>query len=212
MRKYVLTLISLLLFSSCDQEENQFSSQLCGDGYFYYSGSSKNYFKHSLYEVWIVLDQTDMNREEARSILEKYSFLDTGNFSFGSNYGSFKVMIDGKVDCTDFKNYLIALNQDPQIYSATPVFYFSDDNPLSYCVLLSEVLTKNNDEVISESDFINFAKTFNLELIDSKFSTQHFKVKEVKTGFEALEIANEIYESGKIQYSHPNFIAHVVLH
>ena len=26
-------------------------------------------------------------------------------------------------------------------------------------------------------------------------------------GFEALEIANKIYESGKIQYSHPNFIA-----
>ncbi len=73
--------------------------------------------------------------------------------------------------------------------------------------------TKNNNEVISESEFINYAETLNLELIESKYSTQYFKVKEeVETGFEALEIANKIYESGKIQYSHPNFIAKTDLH
>ena len=53
-------------------------------------------------------------------------------------------------------------------------------------------------------------KGFNL--IESNYSTQHFKVKDVETGFEALEIANEIYESGKIHYSHPNFITYRTLH
>lgn len=60
-----------------------------------------------------------------------------------------------------------------------------------------------------EDEFINHAETLNLELERSKYSTQHFKVKEVETGFEALEIANQIYESGKVQYSHPNFIARI---
>ena len=76
---------------------------------------------------------------------------------------------------------------------------------------MSEVLTKHNDELISESDFIDFAKTFNLELIKSKFY-QHFRVKDVKTGFEALEIANQIYESGKVEYSHPNFMMKLELY
>ena len=74
------------------------------------------------------------------------------------------------------------------------------------------MLTENNKEIISESDFINFAETMNLELIKSEYSTQHFKVKEVETGFEALEIANQIFESGKVHYSHPNFIAKRELH
>jgi hypothetical protein len=110
------------------------------------------------------------------------------------------------------KNLLKELNRNNEIYSATPVFYTSDNTLDSYWILLSEVLTKNNEEFYSESDFINFAETMNLELIKSKYSTQHFKVKEVETGFEALEIANQIFESGKVHYSHPNFIAKRELH
>jgi hypothetical protein len=212
MRKYILFLFGLVLFASCEKEEELSNDQLCSEKYFYYSGETKNYFKHSLNEVWIEFKQTSVSGTDAKSILEKYSFINTENFNADSYYDRFKAIIYDKCDCSDFKDYLKLLNEDSEIYSATPVFYLSDDDPMSYWILLSEVLTKNNDEIISESEFIDYAETLNLELIKSKYSTQHFKVKEVKTGFEALEIANRIYESGKIEYSHPNFIANIVLH
>ncbi|WP_186758567.1 hypothetical protein [Echinicola salinicaeni] len=212
MRKYILILMGLMIFSSCEDDENASSSQLCNDEYFYYSGGGKIYFKPSLYEVWIELEQKGLSREEARSILEKHPFIDTNKMGRGSDNDRFQVNINGVNDCTDLKNYLIVLNNDSEIYSATPVFYSSDDDPMSYLILLSEVLTKNNDETIAESAFIDYAESLNLELIESKHATQQFKVKEVETGFEALEIANEIYETGKVDYSHPNFIANIVLH
>lgn len=122
-----------------------------------------------------------------------------------NSYKRVGVRINQRVtDCTIVNNYLEELNQDDEIFSATPVFYLSDGDPDSYYILLSDVLTKNDDNIISESDFIDYAETINLELVKTAYATQHFKVKEVRTGFEALEIANQIYESGKVHYAQPN--------
>jgi hypothetical protein len=212
MKKCILFLIGLVLITSCEKEDIPSTQELCSDEYFYYSGGSKIFLKHSLNEVWIVFKQNDLTGEGVKSILKKYFFLNIDNFSADSYYDKARVIINENCDCTDFKNYLKELNKDNEISSATPVFYLSDDDPMSYWILLSEVLTKNDNEKITESEFIKYAETLNLELIESKYSTQHFKVMNVETGFEALEIANKIYESGKIQYSHPNFIAHRTLH
>jgi len=212
MRNNILLLIGLIFFASCENKENLSNPQLCADAYFYYSGGSKVFLKHSLNEVWIEFGESDVTGEIAKSILNKYSFINTDNFSTDSYYDRFKAIINEKCDCKDFKDLLIELNKDNEILSATPVFYTSDNDPNSYWILLSEVLTENDGELITESEFINYAEPLNLELIESKYFTQHFKVKEVNTGFEALEIANQIYESGKVQYSHPNFIAKIELH
>ncbi len=211
MKKYILFLIGLVLLTSCQKEDIPSNPKLCSDTYFYYSGGSKISLKHSLNEVWIVFKQNDLTGELAKSILEKYSFISTDNLSDDSHYDKVWAIINENCDCTDFKNYLKELNKDSEIFSATPVFYTSDNDLNSYWILLSEVLTENNGELVSESEFIDYAETLNLELVESKYSTQHFKVKEVETGFEALEIANQIYESGKVQYSHPNFIAKIEL-
>ncbi len=212
MIKYILIFIGLILFVSCEKEGIQSNLKLCSDEYFYYSGGSKIFLKHSLNEVWIVFKQKDLTGELAKSILEKYSFISTDNLSSDSYDDQIRAIINENWDCSDFKNYLKELNKDIEISSATPVFYLSDDDPMTYWILLSEVLTKYDNEKITESEFIKYAETLNLELIESKYSIQHFKVKDVETGFEALEIANEIYESGKIHYSHPNFIAYMTLH
>ncbi|HHU98831.1 MAG TPA: hypothetical protein PK005_08745 [Bacteroidales bacterium] len=211
MKNYILLFVGLMLFVSCENEDIQSNPKLCSDEYFYYSGGSKTFLKHSLNEVWIVFKQSDLTGELAKSILEKYSFISTDNISSDSFSGKTLAIINENCNCSDFKNYLEELNKDNEISSATPVFYLSDVDPMSYWILLSEVLTKNDNERITESEFVEYAETLNLELIESNYSTQHFKVKDVETGFEALEIANEIYESGKAQYSHPNFIAHMTL-
>jgi hypothetical protein len=212
MRKYILLLIGLLFLAACEKEDTLSHPGLCDDEYYYYSGGSKIYLKHSLNKVWIEFEQSGITGEMAKSILTDYSFLNTDNFSDSLYYDRFIAIIDASSDCTGFKNYLKELNRNNEIFSATPVFYTSDNILDSYWILLSEVLTENNNELISESDFISYAETLNLELIESKYSTQHFKVEEVETGFEALEIANQIFESGKVHYSHPNFIAKIELH
>lgn len=212
MRRYILLLIGLLFLAACEKEDTLSHPNLCDDEYFYYSGGSKIYLKHSLNKVWIEFEQSGITGEIAKSILAEYSFLNTGNLSDTLYYDRFIAVINESSDCANFKNLLKELNRKNEIYSATPVFYTSDNILYSYWILLSEVLTKNNEEFYSESDFINFAETMNLELIKSKYSTQHFKVKEVETGFEALEIANQFFESGKVHYSHPNFIAKIELY
>jgi hypothetical protein len=213
MRKYILLFIGLILIASCEKEDIPSNPELCSDEYFYYSGGSKISLKHSLNEVWIVFKQSDLNGELVKSILEKYPFISTDNLSADSYYEKVWAIFNENCDCADFKNYLKELNMDSEIFSATPVFYTSDNDPNTYWILLSEVLTKNNGELISESEFIDYAETFNLEIVEkSKYFTQHFKVKEVETGFEALEIANQIFESGKVEYSHPNFIAKIELY
>lgn len=214
MRRNILLFLILAFFISCEKKDTLSHPVpiLCDDEYFYYSGGSKILLKHSLCEVWIEFEQGDITGEKAKSLLTKFSFINTDHFSENRHYDRFIAIINEKCGCTDYKNYLQELNQDDEIFSATPVFYTSGNDQNSYWILLSEVLTAIDEKLISESDFVNYAQSLNLELIESKYSTQHFKVKEVKTGFEALEIANQIYESGKVQYSQPNFIAKIELY
>lgn len=214
MRRYILLFLVLAFSVTCEKEDTLPVFELCDDEYFYYSGGSKIYLKHSLCEVLIEFEQSDITAERAKSHLKKFSFINTDHFSVYGHYDKLMAIFNEKCDCNDFKYYLQELNKDDEIYSATPVFYLSDNDPNSYVILLSEVLTAIDENFISESDFINYAQSVNLEFVESQYSTRrfHFKVKEVNTGFEALEIANQIYESGKVQYSHPNFISKIVLH
>lgn len=202
----------LALLASCERDEAVTKVRLCSSEYFYYTtGNSKVYFKQSLSEIFIVFAQDEVTKEAAELMLSKYTFLDKNVLA--SNYKQVSVRINESVaDCAVINDYLSVLNDDQDIFSATPVFYYSANDPNSYFILLSEVLTKNIEDVISEADFINYAKSKNLELVEAKYATQYFRVKEVKTGFEALEIANQLYESGKVVYAQPNGIVKIEPH
>ena len=76
---------------------------------------------------------------------------------------------------------------------------------------LSEVLAKPYDW-ISSSEFIKITENYDLELIEESYSCYYFKVSNSISGFESLEIANELYESDIVEYSHPNFIAPLAHH
>lgn len=204
----LITIIGITLLTSCKKEEALSGVKLCDSEHFYYSPEgSKVFFKQSLSEIGIVFEQDEVTKELAASILNKYSFID---FNVETNYyKQIKVRVKENVDCTHINNYLMELNKDNEIFSATPVFYTSENNPNSSFMLLSEVLTKNREDIISESDFINYAETLNLELIEADYGTQYFKVKDIKTGFESLDISNQIFESGKVEYAEPNIVIEI---
>ncbi len=205
----LLTIMGLTLLVSCKKDETLSNKRLCDNGYFYYTTpNSKIFLKQSLSEIWIVFEEDTVTKELAQSILNKYPFINMNVMA--NNYKQISVRINEILtDCAIVNDYLKVLNEDDEIFSATPVFYFSDNDPDTYYILLSEVLTKNNENIISEPDFIDYAETMNLELVKAQYSTQYFKVRKVKTGFEALEIANQIYESGKVEYAHPNCIVKI---
>ena len=210
MKKYVLIIIGLILFASCIFGPLP-NDGLSDESYYYYSDSRKIYFKLSLREVYIAFEDSIVTTNMADSILSKYEFLSINDTLYARDLDGFRANICETCNDTSYKNYLKELNSDNGISSATPVFYFSENDPDSYCILISEVRTRYNEEIISESDFIRYAETFNLELILTGFSWQTFKIKDVKTGFEALEIANEIYECDKSKYSLPDFIVKISL-
>lgn len=195
---------------SCEEEQQSPRVKVCDNDYFYYSSLGyKIYLKQSLTEIWIVFDQDGITKEGAESILTKYSFIDFNLIL--NDYTQVGVNIkENLADCATINNYLELLNQDNEIDAATPVFYLSEDDTDSYYILLSEVSTKNNGTLISEADFIDYAESMNLELIEARYATQNFKIKETVTGFEALETANEIFESGKVEYAQPNCIVKIV--
>ncbi|AKP52912.1 hypothetical protein [Cyclobacterium amurskyense] len=207
--------IGFILLVSCEKDEPLPTMRLCDDKEnFYYSGEEKIYLgKQSLSEIYIVFEQENVTKEFAESILSKYSFITNSAITGYINYDQVWLRINETLtDCTQVNNYLKELNKDDEIYSATPIFYTNENDPNSYVVLLSEVLTKIDEDNISESDFIDYAESKNLELISSRYSIQYFKNKKVETGFESLEISQQIYESGKAAYSHPNFIVKIELH
>lgn len=166
---------AFIFFASCGGNHLQSKQGLCTEQYFYYGGKSRIYFKHSLSEIWIAFRQDKMTSKAADSILQKYPFVTfTALPNSDNNYSSVQVLLKEKADCVELKNYLKILNADSEIFSATPIFYLSDNDPNSYMILLSEVLTKNDENVISESDFINLATAKNLELIKIADSYQFF--------------------------------------
>jgi hypothetical protein len=211
----IFATIGFTLLISCEKDEPKSKMRLCADnGNFYYSGGGKIYLgKQSLSEIYIVFKQEEVTKGLADSILSKYPFITNTTKAGNNNYHEIWGRINETLtDCTQVNDYLKELNKDDEIFSATPIFYTNENDPNSYFVVLSEVLTKHDENIISESDFIDYAETKNLELINAKYSTQYFKVKNVATGFESLEIAQQIYESGKAVYSHPNFIVKIELH
>lgn len=215
MLRYALLVTSMLFLFSCQKNEVNPVLDLCREQYFYYSGGEKNYFKHSLQEMHLVFEQDTVSKTEAESILATFDGLDSdlsGYMTHDENYNKIWVRTNEKCDCDTYKNKLKEVNSDPNIFSATPIFYYAND-PLAYWVLLSEVSIMFDEQLITGADFINYAETLNLELIDDfRYPTLHFKVKEVVTGFEALEISNKLHESDSVIFAQPNSIVRIELY
>ncbi|GCC53500.1 hypothetical protein SanaruYs_37450 [Chryseotalea sanaruensis] len=205
-------LLGCTVLVSCEKKEASPQMRLCDTEYFYYASAGvKVNLKQSLSEMWIVFGEDEITKEDAESILNKYSFIEYNVLN--NNYSKVWVRLkENSADCATMNNYLKILNEDDEIYSATPLFYLVENDLSSYFILISEVLTKNNESLISEPDFIDYVESMNLELVGESYNIQYFKVKEVVTGFESLEMANQIYESGKAEYAEPNGIVNFVLH
>lgn len=209
-RVRIALLFAIAGLAACEDAGTGPVNRVCERPYFYYvAPRSRVNVYQSKSEIWIVFCRAWVSQEEAESFFSKYAWIAEKSLASDYRQARLRISTDG-TDCALVDRYMKLLNRDEAILSATPIFYLAEEDPDSYLILLSEVLTKHHANRISESAFIQFAESKGLALIEAKNGTQHFKVKEVKTGFESLDMANAIFEAGTADYAQPNFIAKVV--
>lgn len=202
-----MPVVVVAAISSCDSPP---PATGCPPGTIYYhSGGKKIFLDPATDRVWIELDTLAVPHSRARAFLAKYFFLDTETIHRSPPlWRGWEVFLREATDCAGLKRILETLNQQAGIRAATPLMHYAGSTAEPDLVLLPEVLTGHNPAVISEEQFIRAAADAGLVLLEAtRYGTQHFRVAHVGTGWEALHIANKIFEAGKATYSHPNFIA-----
>jgi len=194
-----LIALVLIIISSCNKENpNEFNE--C-DEYFYYSSGRKIYVGDVANRIWIEYVNDSINAIDANNVLSKYDFLNLEHI-LEDHRSINSISIKTQSNCEEYKEILKTINKDPEIEAATPAF-------LNGFVLLNDILLEPNDN-ISEASIVSYCYKLGLVLREkSKYNTYVFEVSKSNsiTGFEGFEISNTIYESGKVKYSHPNFIA-----
>ena len=193
---YFLGLIVLLLQSCEKQKTDQIT-----ENYFYYSF---NYEKIPLYltksEVFIGFNHS-LTKEQIYNYLNEFDFFEKNSNQIIPE-GAFLRWALNPQDTIHFKDILRILNNDT-ISFAVPVFFLNKNDPSSYSIPINEILCK---PLISDSELIDLISKKDLEISNKGSSFYLLKFRHMSSGFEPLEIANSLYETGKFYYCHPNML------
>lgn len=207
--RHLIFLLTVLLISSCII--NPAGISVSSDEYFFYGNGNKIYFKLSLEEVWIEFERGSFISDSTINyILNRYDYLERDN-NFGMQHSyAFRAVVNDRCNTEELKAHLLELNRDSTILCATPIFYFDKNDPDSYIIYSNEFGATYNEELTTEAEFIDHIVNENIELISSHY-TQYFRVKNIATGFETLEISNRVNEDTLSRWSQPNFYANISL-
>lgn len=193
------------LLQSCEKHK---TGQLTED-YFYYTF---NFEKIPLYlfknELLIEFNNA-LTKEEINKFLNKFTYFDKQTTErIQTKNKSLRCVLNPE-DTNQLKNILKILNTDT-IAFAVPVFLYQKNDTSSYMIPLNEILCI---PLISDSDFIKLISTNDLEILKSPPESSFYQltIKNIITGFEPLEIANSLFETGNFKYCHPNMLVNIYL-
>jgi hypothetical protein len=187
------------------EKDVEVSTKACDEEYYYYGGyNEKIFLRPSFSQIWIEFKKDTVSMTEAENFMEPYKFL---HFSkpFGI-HNQIIAFLSENSDCERWRNYLLILNKDSDIFAATPVFYLKNSvNNDFFLILINKIVLKPKNG-ISHEDVIVITNNYGLEYIRQSYGTYTFRVKNVVTGFEPIRIANKLFESGKTEWVAPDFI------
>jgi hypothetical protein len=202
----VLTSFNLLIFQGCEKGETNLFER---DYYYYTFNFDKISLRLKGSELYVAFNKDTVSKEEATTFLSNYDylteFLTTNNTT---NFNKFHVKINPE-DTLLLEEILLTLNQDPNIDFANPVFTLSSPISPSFMILNNEIIC---DPYTNDASITELFSGYNLAIIKSEPESFYYllQVRDFKTGFETLDIANRLYQSKKFNYCHPNFIAPIV--
>jgi hypothetical protein len=198
MRIPLLCLLSIYLLASC--EKQQIKQEPFKKIYYYYT---TDFDTVTLYlylpEVYIEFKH-QLSTEETQAFIDKYDFIEkktSERILSGNKYLKCLVNVD---DTIQLGNILKVLNQDT-INFAVPVFTLINNNPKVYCIPLNGIVC---DKLIPESELLAAALKYNLTLVKTTQIYYRLEINYISTGFEPLEIANSLYETGKFKFCYPS--------
>jgi hypothetical protein len=203
IKTFILFLFGLIVTNSCEKEDFDVFKQ----DYFYYTF---DFEKIPLYllgsQVFLEFNSVH-SEEEINGFINKYSFFHESLPIISSFDKIIKCQLNPK-DTINLKEILFALNQDTSICYAVPVFTFRRNEPSTYSIPIDEIVCK---PLVSEKELNELIKPYNFTTLNSmpESSYYRYKINNIKTGFEPLNIANSLYETKKFYFCTPNFYASV---
>lgn len=201
----LLVIFGLISLLSCT-DEPELPSNTCGDAFVYNSGTDNFTLRAVPGSVWIELEDPENPEVQITALFAEYTFLDDTEFPQGNYLNRFPALLKSR-SCENLYEALEILNQDKKIAAATPrlkpegpgVF---DNTPWILVNRVSiQTLDPSQDAMIME-----WAEIQGLELASESYGTLRFRVKEVSTGFEPLEIAIKAQNELDVKWASADFI------
>ncbi|WP_373523797.1 hypothetical protein [Aquiflexum sp.] len=143
---------------------------------------------------------------QIQSLFSTYEFLDEELFPIGNFSNRVPFWLKSQ-SCKALYESLIILNEDESISAATPILRpqgpgIQDSSPWTLVNRVS--IHPNSEEGIPE--ILEWANENGLEWEGSTGLTQRFVVKDVRTGFEPLEIATKAKNELSVRWADADFI------
>lgn len=201
----LLVILGLITLLSCT-DEPELPTSTCGDAFVYNSGTDSFTLRAVPGSVWIELEDPENPEIQIAALFAEYTFLDDTTFPQGNYLNRFPALLKS-TSCESLYEALEMLNQDEKIAAATPRLKpegpgIFDNTPW---ILVNTVSIQPFD-ASDDAMIVEWAEIQGLELANESFGTLRFRVKEVRSGFEPLEIAIKAQNELDVKWALADFI------
>jgi hypothetical protein len=207
MPKIPIAILILLLFTlaSCADDPDLPTSN-CGESFLYGSGEDIYTLRPIPGNVFIELQGPENPEAQIEALFAKYDFLDDTFFPQGNTLRRFPVLLKN-LSCESLFEALKILNQNETISAATPRFEpegegVFNDKPWTLINGISIMPHQPDDE----ANIMEWANNNGLEYRDSSYGTLLFRVNQVSSGFEPLEIAIKAKDELDVRWALADFL------
>ncbi|MGH2575554.1 MAG: S8 family serine peptidase, partial [Ignavibacteria bacterium] len=199
-KKFTLTL--LLLFSSALFSGWGDKTNLSLITNYYYYKNQPFYLNLKPDALYIKFEE-NVTEERFRAIISEFNQIYSLS-NFNEDDTKYFLQLNSSLDESAIINLMQTLKSRPEIEYCSPVF--SPDDGTTLIGVEDEILVQFKP-TISSSDINNYLQSKNLTIIKSLDLTggTSYLLKVSKTDF-AIDAANEIYRSGKVNWAEPNLL------
>jgi hypothetical protein len=201
----ILFLLPFLILASCSNDR-ELPEPTCEVSYLYAISGEPTSLTPITGVLWVEFLDSENLETQIQSLFDRYEFLDeklfpVGNFSIRVPFG-----LTSK-ECDDLYQSLEILNQDEFVAAATPRFRLDRNginDQIPWTLVNGISIHPNNEGDIPA--ILEWAFDNGLVWKASTYLTQRFAVKDVKTGFEPLEIAIKAQKELNVRWAEADFI------
>ncbi len=194
-----LFFLFLLTCFSCSKENVNELSTFSKEIHYYY-GDSIIHLEINPQMILIAFNESDYSKNQAITILEQYSEIDLEKSTIEDHYRTYISLKSGITE-TEYLELLKNLNSIVSVDYATPSFFTEGDvGFLTNKFFIKSTMTETEFDEFLTNNSSRFTKV-------KEYSSGNllFTANNMKDGFEAMNIANEITVLDGIDYSSPSF-------